>query len=204
MSHATHAWAMPRMIESGHVWMSHITYEWVMSCMNESCQVWMSHVIYERVISRINDSLHLWMSHVTYEWVMSHVNEACQIRMGHATCELVMVHMNESCHIWMSNVTYEWVDWCCFYYYLRNSLVALLEALCARIVFFGFVNMWFFWYIYIYICARSLTKPFFCLSHPGSCAWLSQCLLCANCTCVLVCVCLCMCMWKCVGKVTNI
>jgi len=24
-------------------------------------------------------------------------------------------------------------DWCCFYYFVRNSLVALLEALCARI-----------------------------------------------------------------------
>ena len=23
-------------------------------------------------------------------------------------------------------------DWCCFYYFIRNSLVALLEALCAR------------------------------------------------------------------------
>jgi len=26
-------------------------------------------------------------------------------------------------------------DWCCFYYFARNRLVALLEALCARIVF---------------------------------------------------------------------
>ena len=25
------------------------------------------------------------------------------------------------------------IDWCCFYYFVRNSLVALLEALCARI-----------------------------------------------------------------------
>jgi len=25
-----------------------------------------------------------------------------------------------------------WFDWCCFYYFVRNSLVALLEALCAR------------------------------------------------------------------------
>jgi len=25
------------------------------------------------------------------------------------------------------------IDWCCFYYCVRNSLVALLEALCARI-----------------------------------------------------------------------
>jgi len=28
--------------------------------------------------------------------------------------------------------TDEWFDWCCFYYFLRNSLVDLLEALFAR------------------------------------------------------------------------
>jgi len=27
------------------------------------------------------------------------------------------------------------IDWCCFSYFVRNSLVALLEALCARIFF---------------------------------------------------------------------
>jgi len=38
------------------------------------------------------------------------------------------------------------IDWCCFYYFLRNSLVALLEALFARIFldlrysFYGTVN----------------------------------------------------------------
>jgi len=26
------------------------------------------------------------------------------------------------------------IDWCCFYYFVRNSLVALLEALCAQLV----------------------------------------------------------------------
>jgi len=34
-------------------------------------------------------------------------------------------------------------DWCCFYYFVRNSLVALLEASCARIFFFRFVNISF-------------------------------------------------------------
>ena len=58
--------------------------------------------------------------------------------------------------------------------------------------------------IFVCACARSLTKPFFRLSQPGSCAWLSPFLLCADCTCVLVRVCLCMCMWKCVGEVENI
>ena len=96
------------------------------------------------------------------------------------------------------------IDRCCFYYFVRNSLVALLEALCARIFSFRFVNIGFFLTLFFCVCARSLTKPFFRLSQPDSCAWLSPFLLCADCTCVLVCVCLYMCMWKCVGKVMNI
>ena len=43
--------------------------------------------------------------------------------------------------------------WCCFYYFVRNSLVTLLEALCARICC---LDSWissfsdvFFWYIHI-------------------------------------------------------
>ena len=118
---------------------------------------------------------------------------------------------------WLLKEAGNLIDWCCFYYFVRNSLVALLEALCARIFSFRFVNIGFcFWkkiYIYKYICiykyilcvcVRSLTNSSFRLSQPGSCAWLSPFLLCADCTCVLVCVCLCMCMWKCVGKVTKI
>ena len=46
------------------------------------------------------------------------------------------------------------IDWCCFYYFVRNCLVALLEALCARIFFFGFVNIGFFWY-FICVCKVS-------------------------------------------------
>ena len=41
-------------------------------------------------------------------------------------------------------------DWCCFYFFVKNSLVALLEALCARICSFRFVYIGFcFWNIYI-------------------------------------------------------
>ena len=29
------------------------------------------------------------------------------------------------------------IDWCCFYYFVRNSLVALMEALCARKGYFA-------------------------------------------------------------------
>ena len=93
-------------------------------------------------------------------------------------------------------------DWCCFYYFVRNRLVALLEALCARILFQRFVNVGFI--------LKKFVPPFFsssfffvcvCVKEPGSCAWLLPCLLCAENTCVLVCVCLCMCIWKCVGIV---
>jgi len=38
------------------------------------------------------------------------------------------------------------MDWCCFYYFARNSLVALLEALCARV------------YICIYIPTNFVAK----------------------------------------------
>jgi len=33
------------------------------------------------------------------------------------------------------------IDWCCFYYFLRNSLVALLEALFARILAVYFIHL---------------------------------------------------------------
>ena len=39
------------------------------------------------------------------------------------------------------------IDWCCFYYFLRNSLVALLEALFARIFFrFEISVCWIFFF----------------------------------------------------------
>ena len=96
------------------------------------------------------------------------------------------------------------IDWCCFYYLVRNSLVALLKALCAQMFSLDSWISVFFWDFFGFVCARSLTKPFFRPSQPGSCAWLSPFLLYADGTCVLVCVCLCICMWKCVGKVINI
>ena len=46
------------------------------------------------------------------------------------------------------------IDWCCFYYCVRNILVALLEALCARICS---LDPWisFFSDIFFLVCARS-------------------------------------------------
>jgi len=69
------------------------------------------------------------------------------------------------------------IDWCCLYHFVRNSTVGLLEALCVWIFSFRFVNISFvsdfFFCVCVWVCARSLTKSFFRLSQPGSCAWLS-------------------------------
>jgi len=101
------------------------------------------------------------------------------------------------------------IDWCCFYYFVRNSLVALLEALCAQILCFRFVNIGFF---------LTFLSPFLCVCKalvsnkslfPAS---LNQATVsgCRHSSCVLIIhVCLCMwasvrACWKCVGKVMNI
>jgi len=90
--------------------------------------------------------------------------------------------------------------WCCFYYFVRNSLVTLPEALCARILFFTFVNIGFSWHFFFvckaFVSVKSLSSgPLNQIPVPA----------CRHTCCVLlVCVCLYMCMWKCVDKVTNI
>jgi len=109
---------------------------------------------------------------------------------------------------WVLGTHSDWlidVDWCCFHYFERNSLVVLLKALCARIFC---LDSWISVFSRLFFGVYKVSNKAFLLprraSQPGSCAWLSPFLLCADCTCVLLCVCLCMCMWKCVGKVINI
>ena len=65
------------------------------------------------------------------------------------------------------------VDWCCFYYFVRNSLVALLEALCARIPFFRFVNIGVSWrFAPFFLLKEEIPKPgtefdkVWCLAFP--------------------------------------
>jgi len=48
--------------------------------------------------------------------------------------------------------------------------------MCSNL-FFRFVNLGFFLRFFFCVCARSLTKPWFRPSQPGSCAWLSPFLL---------------------------
>jgi len=96
-------------------------------------------------------------------------------------------------------------DWCCLYYFVRNSLLVVLEALCARIHFFEICEFLIFLaFFFGCVCLCLQQKSFFNHSQPGTCAWLSAFLLCADYTCVILCVCLCRCRWKCVGKVINI
>jgi len=66
---------------------------------------------------------------------------SCAKKRPKGTCTNI-TDPRTSMHVWklyyiytsikMNNTGYDF-DWCCFYYFVRNSLVALLEALCARI-----------------------------------------------------------------------
>jgi len=51
------------------------------------------------------------------------------------------------------------LDWCCFYYFVRNSLVALLEALCARIFSWGSWISGFSWIPRQKIFSAAVTTP---------------------------------------------
>jgi len=48
------------------------------------------------------------------------------------------------------------IDWCCFYYLVRNSLAALLKALCARICFWDSWISGFFWHFFFCGCVQGL------------------------------------------------
>ena len=82
------------------------------------------------------------------------------------------------------------IDWCCFYYFVRNSLVALLKALCARIFFFRFVNIGFVSGFFVWcLCVQGLSQSL-------SSASLNQAPVpgCLHSCCVLIVhVCLCVC-----------
>ena len=69
--------------------------------------------------------------------------------------------------------------WCSFCYFVRNSLVALLEALWTRILSFRFVNIGFFLKCFstfsLFVCVQGIClkqKPFFRPSQSGSCVCL--------------------------------
>ena len=71
----------------------------------------------------------------------------------------ICIHRNWSFLLWPHLYSpISQIGWCCFYYFVRNSLVTWLEALCARI-FFRFENIGFA-DIFLCVCARSLSFPF--------------------------------------------
>ena len=81
-------------------------------------------------------------------------------------------------------------DWCCFYYFVRNSIVTLLKALCAEIFSFRFANIGFvseFFFFCVCECK---------VSHKAFLAPLSTRLLCLVVFIPLVCrlyMCACVC-----------
>jgi len=74
------------------------------------------------------------------------------------------------------------IDWCWFYYFIRNSLVALLDTLFARI----FLDLRFqcaviFFFLDVCVCVCSVfvfDTTYFRSFWPGSCAWFLPLLLC--------------------------
>jgi hypothetical protein len=74
------------------------------------------------------------------------------------------------------------IDWCCFHYSIRNRLLALLEALCARF----FLKIW---YISVLI--------FFCLCRPLSVMNSFLPPLTSRLLCLVVALCVRMCMYMC-------
>ena len=65
--------------------------------------------------------MHPYMrAYVTLQKILCHENY----------CELILSLARASCRLSFPPAL---IDWCCFYYFVRNRLVALLEALCARI-----------------------------------------------------------------------
>jgi len=54
------------------------------------------------------------------------------------------------------------IDWCCFYYFVRNSLVALLETLCARIFSWDSWISVFFWHFFspflLFLCVCKVSN----------------------------------------------
>jgi len=80
------------------------------------------------------------------------------------------------------------IDWCCFYYSIRNSVVALLEALLVWIFLDLRSRCTVIFSIHFDVCAcnrrLSLAKSYFRPSQPGSCACFSPFLVCAVLECV--------------------
>ena len=104
-----------------------------------------------------------WDIHVIDEFTLG-INIYCHVRDWHFppnfdfACRFyISLGMPSLCQI----------DWCCFHYFVRKCLVALLEDLCARILFFRFVNIGFVltFSFLLFMCEQDL------------CLWESTCLL---------------------------
>jgi len=85
-------------------------------------------------------------------------------------------------------LNYRTFDWCCFYCFVRNSLVALLEALCARIFSLDSWISGFSWHFFWCVCKVSNKAFLLPLSTRLLCLVVAIPLVCWLYTCACVCV----------------
>ena len=90
----------------------------------------------------------------TLQHTATHFNTLQYIAAHCSTLQHTAAHCNTLQHTAIHCNTL--IDWCCFYCFVRNSLVALLEALCARIFSFRFVKIGFVSEICILLFLASL------------------------------------------------
>ena len=88
------------------------------------------------------------------------------------------------------------LNWCCFYCFEKNSLVALLEAIYVWILSFGFVNTGFVSdFLFVCVCVQGLSHSLSSASlnqAPVPCCLHSSCVLIVHmylCVCASVCAC---------------
>ena len=67
-------------------------------------------------------------------------------------CMCVHIHLRFNHHWVKTCINIHMIDWCCFYYFARNSLVALLEALCAWVYICVCVCVCVCAYTYVHLC----------------------------------------------------
>ena len=110
-------------------------------------------------------------------------------------------------YTWHDKYIHVVFDWCCLYYFKRNSPVTLLETLFSRIFLRFEISVYYHFEILSFVCVcvrpSSLTQNFFHHSQLASCVRLSLLLLCADHTLMYTCVSVPVCVSKCVIKVIS-
>jgi len=89
--------------------------------------------IKERAWSECNSVKSKYWANQNANWTCpTNTLQKCRVRNIESNSELSGWYKNEvTLPFIFGNFGWPQIDWCCFYYFVRNSLVALLEALCA-------------------------------------------------------------------------